>query len=172
MPEPPAGDPKKGGLLGQIVAAVVIALIAGGTSPWWFNALFSRTNPNSPERVPVFADRMLSRDFMVGRWQGHYSNETRTSSSDEATFDLFASGRVEGTFRENGSSYQTSGTWDFEKLSEQSFILRLAYSSITDSQNSLDISKDSPLRIKFKVLDQNHIHSIEEKENFVLERFR
>jgi hypothetical protein len=166
MPDPPAGDSKKGGLLGQILAAVVIALIAGGTSPWWFNVLFPKENSNPSERVSVPGYRFLSRDFMVGRWQ------TSASSGYEAIIDLSASGRVEGTFHENESSYQTSGTWDFQKLSEQRFILKLAYSSITDSQNSLDTSKDPPLLMKLEVRDQNHIHTIDEHENLVFERLR
>ena len=34
-------DTKKSGILGQIISTVVIALLVGGTSPWWWDKLFS-----------------------------------------------------------------------------------------------------------------------------------
>lgn len=40
------GDEKKSSLLNQIIPAVVIALVAGGTAPWWFQLI--RPTPTLP----------------------------------------------------------------------------------------------------------------------------
>jgi hypothetical protein len=44
----------KGKIIGQIVAAVVIALLVGGTSPWWWDKIFPEkgSTPQSPHVTP------------------------------------------------------------------------------------------------------------------------
>lgn len=39
------GDGKKNNVLGQIITSLAIAILVGGTSPWWFNAFFSKPAP-------------------------------------------------------------------------------------------------------------------------------
>jgi hypothetical protein len=41
------------GILPQIVVAVTIALIAGGSAPWWWDELISRGPTKSPSRTPI-----------------------------------------------------------------------------------------------------------------------
>lgn len=154
MPDGPAGDQKKGSLLKQIMAAVVIALIAGGTAPWWYSAWFSK-GPTKSESTAIQA----SHEFMVGRWQ---LREATGSTSTELIIDLSESGRLEGTGHENGSSYQMSGTWDFERLSDRRFVLWLVMTSISDSTTKLDTSKDRPERWTFEIVDRNHIRAVED----------
>ena len=38
-----------GGIFGQVATAVLVALLVGGTAPWWWDALFDRTPPPPPE---------------------------------------------------------------------------------------------------------------------------
>jgi hypothetical protein len=40
------GEGKKSGVLGQIITSVIVAMLVGGTSPWWFNAFFGKSTPN------------------------------------------------------------------------------------------------------------------------------
>jgi hypothetical protein len=45
-----AGDKEKSGVLGKIFVAVVVALLAGGTAPWWWKEFISEKSPaNGPE---------------------------------------------------------------------------------------------------------------------------
>jgi len=49
-----SGSNKNDGPLGQIIASVVIALLVGGSAPWWWQALFAgedTPNPQPPEQI-------------------------------------------------------------------------------------------------------------------------
>lgn len=153
MPDAVGSDQKKSGLPAQILSAVVITLIAGGTAPWWFSALFSKTAAKS-EAAPV----QISRDFMIGHWQFR-----ETAGSAKWVLDFSASGRVEGTISETGVAAQVGGTWDFEGLSDRSFTLWLTFTSMSDGTTKLDsrVHPDEE-RMKFEMSDRNHIRYVDE----------
>ncbi len=44
---------KEGGVVGQIAVGILVALIAGGTSPWWVDKLFPQQNPSSSLPTPT-----------------------------------------------------------------------------------------------------------------------
>jgi hypothetical protein len=167
MTNPPDGEQTKGGLLRQILPAVLIALIAGGTAPWWYKAIF----PAKPEPTPM----QVSRDFLIGRWQAR----PESGSGDETVVDVFANGSIEFTSAIDDSvlgKARASGTWDFEKLSDRSFILKIALTEIHNDHDRAKID-DPPQHARFEVLDQNHVHSVGFKDgsrdsDFVAERVR
>jgi hypothetical protein len=160
MPNAPDSDQKKSGLLGQIIAGVVIALIAGGTLPWWYNVFFSKATVKSE---PVSIE--VSRDFMVGRWQ------FREATDSSGEIDFSANGRFDTAIaNSSGGTDHANGTWDFEKLSHRSFILRLAFTSFRSRDIVQDSSNVPPEQVNFEVFDQNHIHSIDDK--YVADRLR
>ncbi len=152
---------QKGGLLKQLVLPVLIALIAGGTSPWWFNALFSKPSAkqSTSEYASSPASPVASRDFMIGRWQ---VQQAAGSVSGETVADYFADGRVEDTENrfegDTGRKVQDKGTWDFEKLSDSSFRL------------SVQFDNGSSFQGKFEILDQNRVHNID--QNYIANRLR
>ena len=47
-----AQNQEKKGVLLQIIAAVAIAILAGGTSPWWWNEVFPGNIPPEPHPRP------------------------------------------------------------------------------------------------------------------------
>ena len=90
---------KENSVVGQILATVLIALIAGGTAPWWWEPFFgnkiqtSVSPPEPPENLPIssperslnlYTQSLTNRDFSelarihpignqnsIGQWQGN-----------------------------------------------------------------------------------------------------
>ena len=141
MADEDKGDAKKGNLLGQIITSVAIAILVGGTSPWWFNAFFGKSAPNaSPQQAALNqqvavkpqstsvnnqdAPLVASRDFVLGRWR---VEQSFGSASGANVVDYFSNGRFEKTEMDvvgnQGQRITQSGTWEFEKLSDQAFRL-------------------------------------------------
>ena len=173
---------KKSGVLGQILTSVVVAMLVGGTSPWWFNAFFGKSTPkpappaatltqesttkppeaapNHPE-VPVKSQNVApvaSRDYFLGRWRVEQSFDWASGTNE---VDYFDNGRFEGVELDvlqgnQGRKIHHSGKWEFEKLSDQTFRLTLRNDDGTVWTG------------KFRVLDQNHIHNTD--MNYVAER--
>jgi hypothetical protein len=50
-----SNDKKESSVLGQVAVGVLVALIAGSTSPWWWDKLFpqSSSSPNLPTTTPT-----------------------------------------------------------------------------------------------------------------------
>jgi hypothetical protein len=149
-----SGDNKKSSTLSQIVSTIVITLCVGGTSPWWFNKIFSTTDVSDTPQV--------SRSYFIGRWEVQQSfNQTNGETvSGENVVDYFENGRFEGKgtiFRNNqGNKNYSSGHWEFEKLSDKTFRLKLNYDNGIQWQGS------------FKMIDQNRIQNID--LNYIVDR--
>jgi hypothetical protein len=47
-----SGDEKKSSLLSKIIPTVVITILVGGTSPWWYNEFFKKTPTPTPSPSP------------------------------------------------------------------------------------------------------------------------
>jgi hypothetical protein len=128
-------DDKKSNLLAQIVTSVAIAILVGGTSPWWFNAFFSKpaTKPTPPDATLNRQDPtpVASRDFCVGRWR---VDQAMGSFSGGTVVDYLSDGRFEGEGTQfvgnQGQKASLSGTWEFEQLSNQTFRLRVRFGDV------------------------------------------
>ncbi|MGD0892347.1 MAG: hypothetical protein ABR923_12500 [Terracidiphilus sp.] len=166
---------KKGSLLSQILVPAVIALIAGGSSPWWFNALSHKSTPNptpavttpnaqqpamiqpEPPKAPV-----VSREFFLGRWRAEQDNAYGIGVHSVNTITYFDNGRFEGNAlmanSYGGRNVSESGNWEFVKLSDQSFRLFIK------GDNGYQIKAD------FTIIDQDHIHNI--GDNYIAERVK
>jgi hypothetical protein len=49
-----ANNENKSNVVGQTIATVVVALLVGGTSPWWWNEFFGKdSQSNSPSPTPT-----------------------------------------------------------------------------------------------------------------------
>jgi hypothetical protein len=168
--ETKTGD-KKSSLLGQILIPVVIAVLAGGSSPWWFNAVFNKpapkpdtsnvvVNPQPAPAPPAPAPApVASREFFIGRWR---VDQMQDGVHGVNTVDYFDSGRFEGhdlmANGYQGRDVPESGTWMVEKISNQSFRL------MTQFDTGLS------WRGTFKIIDQDHIQNID--DNYVAERVK
>ncbi len=101
----------------------------------------------------------VSTDFFVGRWQ---VDQAQGQTSGGTVIDYNADGRFSGTMTqfvgEGGQRASTSGRWDFEKLSDDSFRLRLDFDNSEHWQGT------------FRVLDANRIHNID--ANYVAVRMQ
>jgi hypothetical protein len=162
------GDEKKSPLFSQIITSVAIAILVGGTSPWWFNEFFNKPAPKpSPTEItanhqeptvnPQQSAPVASSDFFVGRWR---VDQVVGSVSGGNVVDYFKNGRFEGqqlmVSGNMGQKIGESGVWEVEKLSNQSFRLKLVFDNGTQWTG------------KFRIIDQNHIHNVD--ENYVAER--
>ena len=102
---------------------------------------------------------MASRDFIIGRWQveldsGEVSAGTVTNYHADGTFTGLATNFVGGS----GEKQRTSGRWKFEKLSSDTFRLTLWHDD------------ESTWLGTFKIIDQDHVHNID--QNYVAVRIR
>jgi hypothetical protein len=156
VPNGNKGDEKKGCLLNQIIPPIVIAILVGGTSPWWYKEFFIREPISEPTSS---SPSVVSRDFFVGQWQvqqaiGQFSGGT--------VIDYLSDGRFEGEGTEFiggvGSKVRLTGYWQFSKLSEQEFILMIWFDNGSKWQG------------KFRIIDQDHIHNID--QNYVAVRLK
>jgi hypothetical protein len=161
-------EEEKSSLLSKILTPVLLAVLAGGTSPWWFNALRGKSEQKQVSVAPSIISQppavsqgepatTASRDFFVGRWQ--VSQETAAGSGMN-TVDYYDNGKFEGhalvVSGEQGRNIGESGTWQVEILSAQSFRLRLLFDN------------GSQWTGKFKIIDKDHIHNLD--ENYIAER--
>lgn len=159
---------KKGSLMGQIIASVAVAILVGGTSPWWFNAFFSKPAPpsNSPDATlshpaaisnPPEPSLVASSEFFVGRWRV----DEDLGTSIRNVVDYYGNGRFEGKQIEvsgdRGKATPESGKWEVDKISDRTFLLKLRYDDATP-----------PWQGTYKIIDRNHIQNID--QNYVAER--
>jgi hypothetical protein len=154
-------------LVSLIVAPVVIAALVGGTAPWWVNAFFKPKPPSSSPETPVGQPAAISNfpeprivasnEFFLGRWRveqeiGSLSGVNEVDYYRNGTFE----GQQIGVSGNQGQKFHESGHWELDTLSDRSFRLKLFNDNGTEWTGT------------FKILDQNHIHNID--ENYVAER--
>ena len=86
-------DGEKSGLFNQIIPAVVIALAAGGTAPWWIQSIQSFFKPPPPK----------SSISLVGSWMG----------SPDCTLVLYKDDgkEVEGNCDNSGYKHKINGIY-------------------------------------------------------------
>ncbi len=111
-------------------------------------------NSNAEKPTPT-----ASRDFVVGRWQveqalGQISGGTVIDYQDDGMFVGSMTQFVGGT----GQKIPTRGIWKFEKLSPETFQLKVQFENSGLWQGT------------FRILDENHIHNID--ENYIAVRVR
>jgi hypothetical protein len=115
------GDEKKSGLLSQIIPAVVIAILVGGTSPWWYNEFLKRPTPTpSPSPTPTPSPSpspttLPSNPDISGRWLnptlGHRSEITQNGDR----FQFTATGIALGDpFQSLGSGTITGRSFEYD----------------------------------------------------------
>jgi hypothetical protein len=168
-------EPKKGSLLNQILVPAIIAIIAGGSSPWWLKAFSHNSTPDAstaaitslnqqptvshpePPKAPV-----ASREFFLGRWRVDQENVLGQGVHSVNTATYFDNGRFEGhdlvANSYQGGDIKESGTWEVERLSDQSF------------QLSLHFDNGTAWKGEFRIIDQDHIHNI--GDNYIAERVK
>lgn len=159
---------EKSSILGKIITPVLIAVLAGGTSPWWLNALRGKHEEKPVSVAPSVVSQppavsqvepatTATRDFFVGRWQ---VNQETAAGSGMNTVDYYDNGKFEGhalvVSGMQGRNIGESGTWQVEILSAQSFRLKLQFDNGTEWTG------------KFKIIDKDHIHNLD--ENYIAER--
>ena len=54
-----SNDKKESSVVGQIAVGILVALIAGGTSPWWVDKFFSQPNSSSNSTTPTTSPPIL-----------------------------------------------------------------------------------------------------------------
>ena len=163
---------KKGSLTGQVLTSVVIALLVGGTSPWWVSSLLKKTPPGPTQAtltqpasggqqpaVPAAtqpAEEPIN-DFFVGRWR---VDQEIGDVSGGNVVDYDKNGRFSGkdivVAGTEGRKIYESGTWEVVKLSAKTFRLTLRFDNGTQWTSA------------FRILDHDHIQNID--ENYVAER--
>jgi len=143
-------------VFGLVLGVVGIALYSGGalskvSIPGLFDAEF--TQKQAAAAVPV-----ASREFILGQWQlqvtpggGDVSSGTTVTYADDGTFT-----GTEVSFNNNqGERAPVAGTWRFQKISDQEFILNA-------------VINGQPWSGHFKIFDANHIEN--EDQNYVAVR--
>jgi hypothetical protein len=185
------GKDKQSSIASQIAVGVLVALLAGGTAPWWWEKLFGGSVPASPPAkessashavdsaadLQTLEDKVaalnagsaalrpaISPSFVVGRWEVEQVNGNgKFRSSIDYLPDGTFSGSVEAFSGPVGNSYQVQGTWSITKISDDIFNLALDYSVRPPGI-------PPRLEAKFKVLDHDHTQNID--QNYVANRIR
>jgi hypothetical protein len=120
-----------------------------------------RFEPNSPSnnlRTPEQpSPTEASRDFMIGRWQveqasGEVSGGSLMDYEENGTFTGSMTVFVNGS----GQKQSRTGSWDVQKLSKDTFRLRLEFDD------------DTTWVGKFKIIDADRIHNID--QNYIAVR--
>jgi hypothetical protein len=100
-----------------------------------------------------------SREFVVGHWQVEQANGQLSGAT---SIDYLNDGNFSGTMMAfvggNGVKQPTSGQWKFEKLSADTFRLRVTFDNHSTWQGT------------FRIFDQDHIQNID--ENYVAVRVK
>jgi hypothetical protein len=114
-----------------------------------------QTNDSQQPEQPTLNE--VSRSFMIGRWQveqaaGDVSGGTLMDYDDDGTFSGTMTTFVGGV----GEKQHTAGYWNFQKLSKDTFRLRLQF----DNQSTWVGT--------FKIIDHDHIHNID--QNYIATR--
>jgi hypothetical protein len=107
-------DDKKSGLLSQIIPAVVIAILVGGASPWWYNEFFKKPTPTPiPTPTPTPTPSPSNLDIS-GRWfnptLGHRSEITQNGDRFQFTTTGIALG---DPFQSSGSGTITERSFEY-----------------------------------------------------------
>ena len=166
-------DAKKGGPIAQIATGVVMAILVGGTAPWWFHEFFKKQVPQAPAPIiegnkpvappmesvvtpPKDTVPEVSREFFVGRWR---LEQTVGPFSESNNIDYYENGKMDGQVLDvaggAGRRVHLVGTWEVEKLSKTMFLL-------TTQSNMGEFSG------KYKIIDKNHVQNLD--SNYVAER--
>jgi hypothetical protein len=99
-----AENEKKSGVLSQIIVPVAIALIAGGTAPWWWQKLF-------PSDRSITADQQLvSRRNITGTWIGGTGRYEVTQNGNQVVWDGI------GRFGNKGWHHRATGSVDGDTI--------------------------------------------------------
>jgi hypothetical protein len=165
MAEEGKGEGKKS-LWGQILPPVAVALLVGGTYPWWLKPLFVKPSAGTTAITQQPAARSLetapvaSREFFVGEWH----TEVNTGSASGAnTTDYYKDGTFDGHYMGSytqGQSVHTSGRWEVEPLSEKQFRLHIQMNP------GVALPVDHWI-VRYKILDRNHIENMDNGNNVV-----
>jgi len=84
-------DKKESGMLGQIVMAVVVALLASGTSPWWWDKVFKPSAPivsPTSQSSPEINIQTLQEQPSSSQEQSTSSTETDTKNENNQGLHL------------------------------------------------------------------------------------
>lgn len=117
------GDEKKSGLLSQIISAVVIAILVGGTSPWWYNEFFKQSPTPTPSPLPSLSSPSPSPAPTLppsgsnldisGRWFDSTLGYTSEITQDGNEFQFKTWGAVQGDpFESSGSGTITGRNFE------------------------------------------------------------
>lgn len=68
-----SGDKKESGILGQIAVAVVVAIVAGGSSPWWLDRFFPNNNLPNPQHSGTISTspKVNINPLQVGQYESY-----------------------------------------------------------------------------------------------------
>jgi len=160
--EPDSNAPKKTSAPGWLTALLVVAVVgvagyalySGGalekaSIPGWLEFQFS-AKPGAPAR-PV-----ASRDFVLGQWE---VEQTAGADAGGTRLTYYQDGTVKGwqTQFANGAGLRQpwSGTWRFDKLSDDTFRLSA-------------LVNGAELQSTFRIFDRDHIQNLD--NNYVAVR--
>jgi hypothetical protein len=160
-------EKQKPSVTSQIAVGVVVALLAGGTAPWWYEKLLGASAPSKEAPASNAVDSLaehpaISRSVVVGRWE---FEQVIGKASIRSSFDFLPDGTFSGylaTFVGGGGRKdQVQGVWNIAPISNDTFNLTLDYSVKPP---------EIPDRVeaKYKLIDRDHSQNID--QNFVANR--
>jgi hypothetical protein len=151
----------------SILSTVIVTLLVGGSSPWWYAAIKGKTgSKKSEDDSPVQTQSVVkvaeipllaTREFFIGRWR---VEQAIGSLSGANNVDYFNDGNFDGeemrVYENQGQRVRLTGTWEMMPLSDRMFRLELHQ---TDAPSA---------SLKFKIIDRNHIQNVD--QNYMAER--
>ena len=152
----------KVGIILALIALCLLALVAyqlhsGGTlKKVTMPGVFGIDFADQPAAAPT---PEVSRDFIIGRWQvdqvfGQISGGTVVTYDPDGTF----TGSDTIFTNDVGVKQSVTGHWNYEKLTKDTFRLKIEFSN------------SAPWQGTFKILDPDHIHNTD--ENYVAVRLK
>ena len=103
-------DKKEGGVVGQIAVSILVALLAGGTSPWWWDKFFGGSNQPSKQdltsnvsELPPSRPPQSASSNVAGTYAGSVFNKTSGQSGNvRIVLNQDTSGKITGTVNITG----------------------------------------------------------------------
>jgi hypothetical protein len=91
-------EKQKPSVTSQIAVGVVVALLAGGTAPWWYEKLLGASAPPKEAPASNAVDSLaehpaISRSVVVGRWE---FEQVIGNASIRSSFDFLPDGTFSG----------------------------------------------------------------------------
>lgn len=118
-------DEKKTGLLSQIIPTVIIAILVGGTSPWWYKEFIKPDPSLSPTSLPSptlpspSTTPLNSNPAIISRWFNSALNQNSAIIQEGNRFRFTTWGAVQGdSFMSSGSGTITGRNFESSYIAQ------------------------------------------------------